>query len=181
MCKWKIKCYSVLIRYGRTGNIYVAAKTPPLFFGSLGLRPQHMEVSGLGVKLELRLLAYTTATAKQDLSHICNLYHSSWQQQILNPLSEARDRNRNLLVTSQDSFLLRRNGNSLKLFYESKLALLFKNLECIICWMKSLKIWYPRDLSFSDFGIYPKEERSLFYQNNYWKLFYPNANNRVLK
>ena len=27
----------------------------------------------------------------QDLSHVCNLYHSSWQHQILNPLSEARD------------------------------------------------------------------------------------------
>ena len=27
----------------------------------------------------------------QDLSHICDLYHSSWQRRILNPLSKARD------------------------------------------------------------------------------------------
>ena len=36
--------------------------------------------------------AYTTATATPDLSHICDLHHSSQQRQILNPLKEARDR-----------------------------------------------------------------------------------------
>ena len=35
--------------------------------------------------------AYTTATAKPDLSHTCDLYHRLWQHWILNPLSEARD------------------------------------------------------------------------------------------
>ena len=50
-----------------------------------------MEVSRLGVESELQLLAYTTATATWDLSPICNLHRSSWQHQILNPLSEARD------------------------------------------------------------------------------------------
>ena len=50
-----------------------------------------MEVPRLGVQLELKLLACATATAMQDLSHICNLHHSSWQHQILNPLSKARD------------------------------------------------------------------------------------------
>ena len=34
---------------------------------------------------------YTTARATPDLSHICDLPHSLWQCQILNPLSEARD------------------------------------------------------------------------------------------
>ena len=50
-----------------------------------------MEVPRLKVELELRLPAYTTATAMQDLSHICDLHHSSWQHQILNLPSEARD------------------------------------------------------------------------------------------
>ena len=50
-----------------------------------------MEVPGLGVKLELRLLAYATASAVPDLNHIYNLCHSLWQCQVLNPLSEARD------------------------------------------------------------------------------------------
>ena len=49
-----------------------------------------MEVSGLGVEMELQLQAYATAIATLDLSHICNLCHSLWQHQILNPLSEAR-------------------------------------------------------------------------------------------
>ena len=35
--------------------------------------------------------AYATATAMWDLSCICDLHHSSWQPQVLNPLTEARD------------------------------------------------------------------------------------------
>ena len=49
-----------------------------------------MEVPRLRVESELQLLAYTTATATPDLSHICNLHHSSQQCQILNPLDDAR-------------------------------------------------------------------------------------------
>ena len=51
-----------------------------------------MEGPRLGVKSELQLLAYTTATATQDLSHVCSLHHSSRQRRILNPLSKVRDR-----------------------------------------------------------------------------------------
>ena len=61
------------------------------FFFFLGPHMQHMKVPRLGVKLELQLLAYTIATAMQDLRCICDLHYSSWQCQILNPLSEARD------------------------------------------------------------------------------------------
>ena len=50
-----------------------------------------MEIPRLGVELELQLLAYATATATQDLSHVCDLYHSSQQCQIPYLLSEARD------------------------------------------------------------------------------------------
>ena len=62
-----------------------------------------MEVPRLGIQLELQLLAYTTATATQDLSHVCHLHHSSWQRWILNPLnlSKARDQTRILTETSQ--------------------------------------------------------------------------------
>ena len=49
-----------------------------------------MEVPRPGVKLELQLPAYSTATATPDPSHICDLQHSSWQRWVLNPLSEAR-------------------------------------------------------------------------------------------
>ena len=74
-------------------------------FVFLGLHSQHMEVPRLGAELELQLLAYltatATATAPQDLSHVCDLHHSSQQRQILNALSEPRDRTQVLMDTSQ--------------------------------------------------------------------------------
>ena len=42
-----------------------------------------------------------TATATWDPSRVCDLHHSSWQRQILNSLSEARDQAHNLMVPSQ--------------------------------------------------------------------------------
>ena len=59
-----------------------------------------MEVPTPGAESELQLPAYPTATATQDPSHICSLHHSSQQRQILNPLSEAKDRTHNLMVPS---------------------------------------------------------------------------------
>ena len=59
-----------------------------------------MEVPRLEVEPKLLLLAYTTDTATPDLSRICDLHHSSQQRGILNPLSEARARTRNLMVPS---------------------------------------------------------------------------------
>ena len=58
----------------------------------LGLHPRHREVPRLGV--------YATVPAMPDLSCVWDLYHSSWQHWILNPLSEARDWTRNLMVPS---------------------------------------------------------------------------------
>ena len=45
----------------------------PFFSFFLVSHLQHMEVPGLGVKLEPQLQAYTAATATWDLSHICDL------------------------------------------------------------------------------------------------------------
>ena len=70
----------------------------------LGLHLQHTEVPRLGVKSELQLLASTTATATRDPSHICDPHHSSRQQQIPNPLSEARDQTYNLMIPSRICF-----------------------------------------------------------------------------
>ena len=71
-----------------------------LFFCFLGLHLRYMEVPSLGVESELQLLAYTTATAKQDVSCVWDLHHSSWQLWILNPLSEARDQTCILMYSS---------------------------------------------------------------------------------
>ena len=65
------------------------------------LHPWHMEAPRLGVESEMQLLAYTIPTAMPDVSHICDLHHSSQQHWILNPLSEVRDQTSVLMDTSQ--------------------------------------------------------------------------------
>ena len=50
-----------------------------------------MEVPWLAVELEQWPLAYATATATRDPGHVCDLHHSSWQCQVVNPLSQVRD------------------------------------------------------------------------------------------
>ena len=62
-----------------------------------------MEVPRLGGELEQWLLSYDTATATAtwDPSCICDLYHCSWQCQILYSLSKARDQTYVLMDTSQ--------------------------------------------------------------------------------
>ena len=63
-----------------------------------------MDVPSLGVQLELQLPAYAKTIATQDLSCVCDLHHSSWQCQILNPLSKARDRTQILMDISWIGF-----------------------------------------------------------------------------
>ena len=62
------------------------------YFFLFRAEPGHMEVPRQGVKLELQLPAYTTATATPNLRLVCTLHHSSQQCWIPNPLSRARDR-----------------------------------------------------------------------------------------
>ena len=116
ICQWTFKClvqwYLIVIL------ICISQNSCILFFLSflkvllkrswfielllvfLGPHPRHMEVLRLGIESELQLPAYTTSTAMQDPSHICNLHHSSRQHRILNPMSEARDQTQNLRVPS---------------------------------------------------------------------------------
>ena len=61
------------------------------FIVFLGPHPWHMGVPRLGVKSELQLPAYNTASVRPDLSCVCDLHHSSQQWWILDPLSGARD------------------------------------------------------------------------------------------
>ena len=67
----------------------------------LGLHPGHIEIPRLEVESELQLPAYITATATEDPSCICDLYHSSQQCWIYNPLSEDTDWTCSLMVPSQ--------------------------------------------------------------------------------
>ena len=60
-----------------------------------------MEVSRLGVDLELQLLAYTTVTAPWETSCSGDLHHTAQHRQILKALSKARDQTCVLMDTSQ--------------------------------------------------------------------------------
>ena len=87
----------------------------------------YMEVPRLGVKSELQLPAYTTATATWDPSHVFDLHHSSWQCQILSPLSKARNRTCILMDPSRVHELLSYEGNfPFVWFFKIKLNLALK-------------------------------------------------------
>ena len=81
-----------------------------LSFVFLGPYPRHVEAPRLVVQLKLQLPAYSRATATPDLSHVWDSHHSSRQRCIFNPLSEARDRNCNLMVPSQIPFCCATKG-----------------------------------------------------------------------
>ena len=67
----------------------------------LGSHPRHMEVSGLGSDW-----CYSCQPMPQQrrMSCVCDLHHNSCQNQIPNPLSEARDRTCILMDTSRICF-----------------------------------------------------------------------------
>ena len=67
-------------------------------FVFLGHHPRPVEVPRIGVKLELKPLAYAIATTTWDLGNLC---YSSQQRWILNPLSKARDQTLILMDASQ--------------------------------------------------------------------------------
>ena len=60
-----------------------------------------MKVPRLEVELELQFPATGTAIAMPEPSRVCDLYHSSQQLQIFNPLSRARDWTRILMDPSR--------------------------------------------------------------------------------
>jgi len=108
--------------FSNTKFIYI------FWFG--GPHPWHMKVPRPRVELELQLQA--TVTATQDLSHICDLYHSSQQIQIPDPLKEARDQSCILMDTGQIHFSCTTMGTSQSYTY----ILAMK----IILWGDNLKL-----------------------------------------
>ena len=81
-----------------------------------------MEVPRLGVELELQLLAYATVTAMPDLSYLCNRHHGSWQCQIPDPLSEAKDQTQILMDASQIRFCCATTGTPIAFILHVGLA-----------------------------------------------------------
>ena len=75
--------------------VFCLLRTAPTAYGCSQAR---------GSNPELQLPVRATATTMEDLSHVCDLYHSSQQRQILNPPKEARHRTCNLMVACQICF-----------------------------------------------------------------------------
>ena len=114
-------------------------------FVFLGPRLQNMEVPRLGVKSELLLPAYPRATAMPYPSR--DLHHSSWQHKILNPLSETRDRTRNLMVPSQIPFCCATTWPPITFF---ELRSMLTHIE--VKWVSTRSsdyLWCSQDLSIS--------------------------------
>ena len=108
-----------------------------VLFCFLGFLLQHLHVPRLGVESELKLPAYTTATAPWDPGCVCSLCHSSRQCQILKPLSEARDGTHILVDTRGVPNPLNRNGNSCILL-ERNYRFIYLDLLTIFwldCWV----------------------------------------------
>ena len=105
----------------------------------LGPHPRHMEVTKLGVKSELELTTYATATARPDPSHICSLHQSSPQPQILNTLREARDWTHNLMAPSQIHFHCTTTGNPASNFLRRELVVYV--LMCVEKFEKCVSGW----------------------------------------
>ena len=73
---------------------------------------------------------YSTITVMWDQNQVCDLHHSSRQCWILNPLSEARDGTRNLMVPSQIHFHCTMKGTPI--FSLFLMVLIFFNFIIVI-------------------------------------------------
>ena len=81
-------CFSILAPPWPTFSLYSLSVF--FFFFFLGPHPWYMEVPGRGW-IRAAAAATATATVTLDLSHVFDLHCSSWQHQIINPLSGPRD------------------------------------------------------------------------------------------
>ena len=116
-----------------------------------------MEAPRLGVQSELQLPAIATATAiaMPEPSRVYHVHHSSWQRQILNSLSEARDRTHSLMLPSRIGFYCPMTGtpqiwNSDVSTMYSDLGYQFKTLQKDSQWKWArLKYWKLIQLHFS--------------------------------
>ena len=107
-----------------------------LFFKFIFLRPHTAYGSSQARgESELQLPAYITATATSDLSSVCDLYHSSLQRWILNPLSGASDWTRILMDASQVLYHWASTGTPKPLFQMNN------TFVELLSWRSGLRIW----------------------------------------
>ena len=99
------------------------------------------------------------ATATPDPTCVYDLYHSSWQHQILNPLSEARDWTRNLMAPGRSH-----DGNSRRehVFEKVGLASLCSRTRVNGLWRKILGIHYNCSSDFYFPTDYPQHSKVMW-------------------
>ena len=88
------------------------------------------------------------STATSGPSCICNLHHSSWQQQIFHPLSEARGRTHNLKVPSWICFCGAMMGTPWRACFSKGI---------LVPWVTYYRVapdWFSVALDILDTGIY---------------------------
>ena len=105
-----------------------------------------MEVPRLVVELELQLLAYSTATAMEDLNHVCKLHHSSQQCLTSDPLTEGRDQTHILMDTSRICFCCTTMGTPPCIFWFPLFISLPDYLDSIFYFILSLPHAYVLNL-----------------------------------
>ena len=102
-----------------------------------------MEVPRIEVKLELQLLAYTTATATRNPSRVCDLHHMDTSR-VCNPLSHNRD-SHELYIFSRHYLL--NSGRCLFLLKCKEICKIFSNFYLTIIIKKGIAgvlLWYSR-------------------------------------
>ena len=150
LCLWGLKPYTVAVIYAECFSFWICqlASLGVIFFfflfrSILSAYGDSQARGWIGVASG----AYIIATAMPDPSCISDLHHSSQQHQIHNPLSEARDRTRVLMDTSQICFHWAMTGTLMVSFYlllhaliSSKCSLIIFGLKCIM--PRVLLGWY---------------------------------------
>ena len=117
----------------------------PLLFFLFRAAPVAYESSLARSWIGAAVETYTTATATPDPSCICDLHHSSRPHRILNPIIEARDQTRNLMVPSRIRFHWATTGTPETFNCYTILSILYE--ECIYYFYNKMlqkKSVYPR-------------------------------------
>ena len=103
----------------RTTSVFSFFSSFSFFILFRAMHLRHVEVPRLGVGSELQQ-PVSTATAMPDLSHFCNLHHSSWQHRIVYPYERGQGSNPHPHEQQLGSLPLSHNRNSPLYFLEVK-------------------------------------------------------------